>query len=166
MERLDQGHLHPKQEVPGLTFPSRESNMGLPGGWRAIYSRKEPFQQLVIIYSKHIHFSPQHGSPQCMWYMNIHENTWIALYDVGWIVLARRIACCLADDLQVRVFRIGVTTRERFDQGHLHPKLEVPGLTCPGRGTSYLDEFLQLLSNFCWSISPPPPIHIKCRKYG
>jgi len=25
-----------------------------------------------------------------------------------------------------------VTTMKRLDQGHLHPKLEVPGLTCPG----------------------------------
>jgi hypothetical protein len=29
MERLDQGHLHPKLEVPGLTW---ESNPGLGGG--------------------------------------------------------------------------------------------------------------------------------------
>jgi hypothetical protein len=28
---------------------------------------------------------------------------------------------------------VGVTTMKRLDQGHLHPKLEVPRLTCPGR---------------------------------
>jgi hypothetical protein len=28
MKRLDQGHLHPKLEVPGLTCAGRESNPG------------------------------------------------------------------------------------------------------------------------------------------
>ncbi len=28
MERLDQGHLHPKQEAPRLTCPGRESYHG------------------------------------------------------------------------------------------------------------------------------------------
>jgi hypothetical protein len=42
MERLDQGHLHLKLEVPGLTCPSRESN---PVGGK--HSRKEPFEQLI-----------------------------------------------------------------------------------------------------------------------
>jgi hypothetical protein len=36
MERFDQGHLHPKLEVPGLTCPGRESNPGLPDGRRAL----------------------------------------------------------------------------------------------------------------------------------
>jgi hypothetical protein len=31
MERFDQGHLHPKLEVPRLTSPGRESNLGLHG---------------------------------------------------------------------------------------------------------------------------------------
>ncbi len=48
-ERLDQGHLHPKLEVPGLTCLSRESN---PGGE---HSRKEPFKQLVNSYSENIY---------------------------------------------------------------------------------------------------------------
>jgi hypothetical protein len=44
------------------------------------------------------------------------------------------MACCLADALQVpRVSNhVGVITLERHDQGHLHPKLEVPGLTSAG----------------------------------
>jgi hypothetical protein len=29
MKRLDQGYLHPKLEIPGLTCPGRESNPGL-----------------------------------------------------------------------------------------------------------------------------------------
>ncbi len=36
MERLDQGHLHPKLEVPGLTCPGRASNPGLLRGRRTL----------------------------------------------------------------------------------------------------------------------------------
>jgi hypothetical protein len=36
MKRLDQGHLHPKQEVPGLTCPGRESNPDFRGERRAL----------------------------------------------------------------------------------------------------------------------------------
>jgi hypothetical protein len=36
MKRLDQGHLPPKLEIPGLTCPGRESNPGLHGGRRAL----------------------------------------------------------------------------------------------------------------------------------
>ncbi len=32
MERLNQGYLHPKLEVPGLTCPNPELNLGLHGG--------------------------------------------------------------------------------------------------------------------------------------
>jgi hypothetical protein len=44
MDRLDQGHLHPKLEIPGLTCPGRESNTGGEGGG---HSRKEQFDQLI-----------------------------------------------------------------------------------------------------------------------
>ncbi len=70
MKRLDQGHLHPKLEVPGLTCSGEESN---PVGCE--HSRKEPFEQLVNGYSEHLHMSLRHSSPQCMCYMNIHEHT-------------------------------------------------------------------------------------------
>jgi hypothetical protein len=60
MERLEQGHLHPKLEVPGLTWPGREWNPGLRGGR---HSRKEPFKQLFNSYSEHLHMSPRHASP-------------------------------------------------------------------------------------------------------
>jgi hypothetical protein len=40
IERLDQGHLYPNLEVPGLTCPGRESNPGFPRG-------KEPSRQLI-----------------------------------------------------------------------------------------------------------------------
>jgi len=38
------------------------------------HSRKEPFVQLVISYSEHLHMSLHRGSSQCMCYMNIHEH--------------------------------------------------------------------------------------------
>ena len=38
-KRLDQGHLHPKLEVPRLTCPGWESNPGLFGGMRALKKR-------------------------------------------------------------------------------------------------------------------------------
>ncbi len=50
MKRLDQGHLHPKLEVPGLTCPGLELNPGLYSGRRAL----EPFEQLVNSYLKHL----------------------------------------------------------------------------------------------------------------
>jgi hypothetical protein len=36
IERLDQIHLYPNLEVPGLTYPGWESNLGLPRGKRAL----------------------------------------------------------------------------------------------------------------------------------
>jgi hypothetical protein len=36
IERLDQGHLYPNVEVPGLTCPGRESILGLPRGKQAL----------------------------------------------------------------------------------------------------------------------------------
>jgi hypothetical protein len=44
MKRLDQGHLHPKLQVPGLTCPGGESNLQ----WEASTLEKEPFEQVVI----------------------------------------------------------------------------------------------------------------------
>ncbi len=38
-KRLDQGHLHPKPEVPRSTCPGRESHQGLRGGRRALWKR-------------------------------------------------------------------------------------------------------------------------------
>ncbi len=87
--------------------------------------------QLVNGYSEHLHLSLRHGSTQCM---NIHEHTWTVLG-------CRPNSTCKADGL-LPSWRpaspcvsnhVGVTTMERLDQGHLHPKLEVPGLTCLGR---------------------------------
>ncbi len=39
MKRLDQGHLHPKLEVPRLTYHGQESNLGLCGGKLALSKR-------------------------------------------------------------------------------------------------------------------------------
>jgi hypothetical protein len=76
MERLDQGHLHPKLEAPGLTCPGRDSNPGRASCVRGEHSRKEPSRQLVNNYrcSEHLHMSPRHGSPKCMCYMNIEHT--------------------------------------------------------------------------------------------
>ncbi len=57
LKRLDQGHLHSKLEVPGLTCPGRELNPGLHGGGR--HSRKELFEQLVNSYLEHLHMIAQ-----------------------------------------------------------------------------------------------------------
>jgi hypothetical protein len=53
MKRLDQGHLHSKLEVPGLTSPSRKSTQASTVGGE--HSRKELFTQLGNSYSEHIH---------------------------------------------------------------------------------------------------------------
>jgi hypothetical protein len=100
------------------------------------HSRKEPSRQLVNGFSEHLHMSLQHGSPQCMCYMNIlYINTHELHWDVGRIALVRRMACCLADALQVLCVsnHVRVSTIERLDQSHHCPNLEVPGLTRPGR---------------------------------
>jgi len=61
MERLYQDHLHPKLEVPELTYPGRESNPAVGGE----HSRKEPFEQLVNDYSEHLHMSPRQINYLC-----------------------------------------------------------------------------------------------------
>jgi hypothetical protein len=44
MKRLDQGHLHPKLEVPRRIYLSREAR-----------TLEEPFEQFVNIYSEHLY---------------------------------------------------------------------------------------------------------------
>jgi hypothetical protein len=57
MKSLNQGHLHPKLEVPRLTCPSRDGTQASAVG--GIHSRKDPFKQLVDSYSEHLHMSTQ-----------------------------------------------------------------------------------------------------------
>ncbi len=60
IERLDQGHLHPKLEVPRLTRPCRISNPVPHGGSsleKGELSSKETFEQLINIYSEHLHMT-------------------------------------------------------------------------------------------------------------
>ncbi len=45
MKKLDQGHLHPELEVPGLTCPSQESNLGQ---WEASTLEKSHSNRLLI----------------------------------------------------------------------------------------------------------------------
>jgi hypothetical protein len=86
MERLDEGHLHPKLEVPRLTYFGQESNLGLTV--RSEHSSKELFEQRVNSFSEHLHMSPRDSSPLCMWYMNIYEHH--EMHDVGRRALASR----------------------------------------------------------------------------
>jgi hypothetical protein len=51
MKRLDQGYLHPKLEVPRLTFPGLKSIPDLPVGGE---HEEESFVQLVNSFSKHL----------------------------------------------------------------------------------------------------------------
>jgi hypothetical protein len=51
-----EGHLHPKLEVPGLTYPWNRTWASRVGGE---HSRKEPVEQLVNSYSEHLHMSPR-----------------------------------------------------------------------------------------------------------
>jgi hypothetical protein len=55
MKRLDQGHLHPKLEVLGLTCPSRNQTQASKVVGK--HSRKGPFKQLVNSYTEHLHMS-------------------------------------------------------------------------------------------------------------
>jgi hypothetical protein len=56
MKRLDQGHLHPKPEVPRLTCPGRELNPG--PWWEAKTLEKSHSNRLLVCYSKPLqHFT-------------------------------------------------------------------------------------------------------------
>ncbi len=115
----------PRTDIPGWKLQPTSTRRGE-------HFRKEPFEQLVNSYSKHLHTSPRHGSPQCMCYMNIHEHTWTALG-------CRPKSTCKADGLMPNRWlasprvrnHIEVTIMKRLDHGHPHPELEIPGLTCP-----------------------------------
>jgi hypothetical protein len=55
MKQLDQGYLHPKLEVPGLTCPGREfGNRSRASKVGGEHSREEPFEQLVNSNSEHL----------------------------------------------------------------------------------------------------------------
>jgi hypothetical protein len=55
MERLDQGHLHPKLEVPRLKCLCRVSAVG------SKHSSKELFEQCINSFSEHLHMSLREG---------------------------------------------------------------------------------------------------------
>ncbi len=123
MERFDQGHIHPKLEVPGLTCPGREVNPAPTVGGE--HCRKELLEQLVNSYE------PTTWLPQWMCYLTMHEHTWTAL-------LCRPNSTCKADGLMpsrcLASPRVSNhVTMERLDKGHLHSKLKGPGFTCPSR---------------------------------
>ncbi len=55
MRRLDQGHLRLKLEVSGLTCPGP----GIDPALGEKHTRKEQFEQIVKMYSEHLHMSAQ-----------------------------------------------------------------------------------------------------------
>ncbi len=65
IERLDQCHLYPNLEVPGLTCPGRESNPGPPRGKRSLL--KSPSRQLVNSYSEHLHMNRGQSQQLLAW---------------------------------------------------------------------------------------------------
>ncbi len=115
---------------------------------------------LTVIAIGNIYIWAHNMASHSAWtYMNIHEHTWTYMnIQHTWTALrCRPNSTCKADGLMPSwgiaslarwmdgLFssrhlasppvwnHVGVTTIERLDQGHLHPKLEVQGLTCPGR---------------------------------
>jgi hypothetical protein len=94
-----------------------------PLQWEARTLAKSYLNSLLIAI-QNIYMSLQHGSSQCMCYMNIHELH----QGVGQIALASHSTLNIdIRHLQVHVSgktdHIRVTTMERLDQGHLHPLL-------------------------------------------
>jgi hypothetical protein len=67
MERLDQGHLHPKLEVPRLTCLGWESNTGLRSGRRAL---KQKLFGTSTFYTRAHDMAPSSACGN----MNIHEH--------------------------------------------------------------------------------------------
>ncbi len=73
--------------------------------------------------------------------LSIHEHTWTALgrrrnstckASAKHLPAAKTSGTCKsAHSLSIKTDHVGVTTLKRLDQGHLHPKLEVP---CPRPG--------------------------------
>ncbi len=131
MKRFDQGHLYSKLEVPRLTCPGE-------------HSRKETFEQLLYyIWACDHGECSQHGSPQCMCYVNT-EHTWTHLNALGCrpniaskasarhLPAAKTSGTCKSEySLSSRTDHVGVTTMKSIDQGHLRPIPELPKLTCP-----------------------------------
>ncbi len=102
MKRLDQAHLPPKLEVPDWHVQGIEPG---PPRWEASTLEKSHSNSLLIAI-RNIYILAQDMAPPsaCVTrtYINIHELQ----QDVGRIELVRQMAWCLADALQVHVFRI------------------------------------------------------------
>ncbi len=79
IERHDQGHLHPKVEVPGLTCSSGDQTWASAVGGKR--SRKEPFDQPVNGYLEHLHIIKRQCtcSPLTLFYT---RGLGIVLFDV------------------------------------------------------------------------------------
>ncbi len=102
------------------------------------HSRQEPFEQLVSSYWEHLHISKQSVQNACNIVPHavheLHEHTWTLMNISKAAASCQDISSCKSThSLSKRTDHVGVTTVKILDQGHLHPKLEVPGLTWPGR---------------------------------
>ncbi len=150
MERLDQCHLHPKLEVAVQTFPNWESNPGLC--YASTLEKSFTNCLIITIWNIYIWALDQWRMLETwlppvhvIWtYMNIHEHTWTALgcrrnstckAPAKHLAAAKTsaLATCNLQHIHCQTGQImlGVNTMKRLDQGHIHPKLEGPGLTCP-----------------------------------
>jgi hypothetical protein len=140
MLRLDQGHHHPKLEVSGLTCPVQESNQGLRGGRWAHEPSNSLFIAIRNIYIRACSHgeSSRNGPPVHV----LHELTWSAIgcrpnstckASARHKPAAKTSGTCKSTYSKWSMIdHVRVTTLERLDHSHLHLKLEVPGLTCPG----------------------------------
>ncbi len=139
--RTDQGHRHTLLEVPGLTCPGRGSNPGLRVG--SEHSRKEPSRHLICW----LFGTPTHDEagtttttstwlPQCR--CIAHGLLSVEGMPEGDSKSAslNRTYCYPNSTDGHEINHVGVTTIARPDQGHSYTLLEVPGLTCPSRGSN------------------------------
>ncbi len=136
IERLDQGHHHPKLDVRDWhVFARNRTRASVVGGE---HSSKELFEQRVNTCSEHLHMNLRHGSPQCRWLhkqwtsMNVHElgcrpNSTCKLSNPEYWHQAITSPCIHCQARQI------ITTMVRLDHGQIHPKLEVPRRPCLGR---------------------------------
>ncbi len=73
MKRLDQGHLHPKLEVPGLTCAGRESNPGLRRWEASTLEKSHSHDLLTAIRNSYVHMSPQQSTVNISSYFRVKQ---------------------------------------------------------------------------------------------
>jgi hypothetical protein len=115
MEKLDQGHLHPKLEVPRLTCFGRESH----GGRRALKQRAI-YSDSTLISIPNIYIWARNMAPPnaCVYKNILYMNTHELHYDVCWIALSSHSTLNIdIRHLQVYVFTV---KKDRSHRGHYY----------------------------------------------